>query len=480
MILSSEIDGLIADLCRQKPELSREQVEAQIKAKISAIGPGYLTESGAVFLVASDYGIEITKPIKVGVSIKDLFAGAREVSLEARVLSISAARQFSRKDGTQFYLRTITIYDAIDSTAGVKLWDEKANLPGIADLKPGDAVKIIKAYVKEDRDGSLAIHVGSNSSIEPADTIQREIPEVESIIKDVGEINEVGTNLAVSGILEGDIMLMEYTRANGELATALKARLLGSNREIKKVVLWGRDMSSVPSKIPNSPNVKLFGVAAKEGMNQQEIEIHGNESTHVDIEGASDDGMIDPIIIRILTKPPIMEGGKQMVLAVDGNRNLYNITDTSGVMAPYKEGEVVECMPAQVHGSAVTLDASSYVRDGNAEGGHSAVPTLREMRTKVQNIKPDEYCCIECVILKEPEKREIQMKTGESVQLSETYVGDDTANVTINGWRNQAGLFDEYKRGDKVMIAGLNAKQNAEFTLNLTLTVYSKVTRIGA
>ena len=41
--------------------------------------------------------------------------------------------------------------------------NEKANLPGIEELKPGDLIKIIKASCKEDLNGSPAINVGAGS-----------------------------------------------------------------------------------------------------------------------------------------------------------------------------------------------------------------------------------------------------------------------------------------------------------------------------
>ena len=124
-----------------------------------------MTDQGALFLIASDYGITLSEPLKVEIELKDLYAGAKEVSLKTRVLNLSPAKQFSRKDGSPFYLRTMTVYDT-NSTASVKLWDEKANLPGIENLKPGDLIKIIKAYVKSDLDGSPTINIGSGSNIE--------------------------------------------------------------------------------------------------------------------------------------------------------------------------------------------------------------------------------------------------------------------------------------------------------------------------
>ncbi len=161
----SEFENLISKLLEGKPELSRDDIEERIKQKKEKIGAGYLTDQGALFLIASDLGVSLAEPLKVEMKLKDLYVGAKEISLETRVLSISPPKQYSRKDGTPFFLRTMTVYDN-DTTANVKLWDEKANLPGIEDLKPGDLIKIIKAYVKSDLNGEPTVNVGSGSSVE--------------------------------------------------------------------------------------------------------------------------------------------------------------------------------------------------------------------------------------------------------------------------------------------------------------------------
>ncbi|MDX1533520.1 MAG: single-stranded DNA-binding protein, partial [Nitrosopumilaceae archaeon] len=158
----SEFEQLLSKLLEQKPEITKEKIEEMIKQKKDKIGAGYLTDQGALFLIASDLGISLTEPLKVEMGLKDLYVGAKEISLETRVLNLSPAKQYERKDGTPFYLRTMTVYDK-DSTASVKLWDEKANLPGINDLKPGDLIKIIKAYVKSDLNGAPTINVGSGA-----------------------------------------------------------------------------------------------------------------------------------------------------------------------------------------------------------------------------------------------------------------------------------------------------------------------------
>ncbi|MGQ0376567.1 MAG: single-stranded DNA-binding protein, partial [Nitrososphaerota archaeon] len=244
----SEFDALLAKLLEQKPELSRSDVEEKIKQKKEKIGAGYLTDQGALFLIAADLGVILEQSAKIEIGIRDLHIGAKEVTLDTRILSISPSKQFSRKDGTTFFLRTMTVYD-VDSTASVKLWDDKANLPVINKLKSGDLVKIVKAYVKSDLNGAPTLNIGSGSDIEVINK-QTNIPSLESITKDVNSLKENEKDLVISGNIDGNISLMEYANSQGQLRTALRFRLKGNNGNFVKVVLWGKDESSLPRMIP--------------------------------------------------------------------------------------------------------------------------------------------------------------------------------------------------------------------------------------
>ena len=210
----SEFEDLLNKLLELKPELTRSDIEEIIKQKKEKIGAGYLTDQGAIFLIASDFGISLSEPLKVEMGLKDLYAGAKEISLETRVLNMSPAKQFSRKDGSPFFLRTMTVYDT-DSTASVKLWDEKANIPGIENIKPGDLIKIIKAYVKSDLNGEPTINVGSGSNLETIDD-KSDIPNIDNITKDLSEVKEGQKDLVISGTIDGMISGMEFTNSRGQ------------------------------------------------------------------------------------------------------------------------------------------------------------------------------------------------------------------------------------------------------------------------
>jgi replication factor A1 len=150
---------MIESLQNQKPEISADQLRELIDEKKRKIGAGYLTDQGALFLVAADLGISLGN-IKRGYgTIKDLFVGAKDVSIVGRIMNIYPTHKFFRKDTKEeMRNRTLTIYDH-ESVVRVKLWDDQISLPDEAQLRPGELVKISRGYVKSGLDGRPVINL---------------------------------------------------------------------------------------------------------------------------------------------------------------------------------------------------------------------------------------------------------------------------------------------------------------------------------
>jgi len=461
----SEFEELLEKIQQQKPELTKQDIEDRIKQKKEKIGTGYLTDQGALFLIASDLGISLKQTLKVEMNLKDLYVGAKDVSIESRVLNISPAKQFSRKDGSPFLLRTMTVYDN-DSAVSVKLWDEKANLPGIEELKPGDLIKIIKAYIKSDLNGSPTINVGSGSNIEPTNK-ESKIRAVDELTIDASEVKENQNNLVVSGKIDGSITTLEFTNRRGEPGKGLRMRLKGNDDATKGVVIWGKDESFLPKVIPQNAKVRLLGVRTKLG--NQGLEIHGNDATLIEIEGGKES---EPVIVRIASMKR-NDGGKTVAMGIDNKKNTVYLTDSSNMLDSISTGDVIECMPAQVFGNAVTINHNSFVRKIDDE----SIPQLSSLRTKISEIKSENNYCVEAIILKEPEKREVQTKTGETILLSEMFVEDASGQIWIKGWRNQAILLDGLSSGEIISVTAVNAKAGLEGRTELFLTPFSAVAK---
>jgi len=462
----SEFDKLIDNILNQKPEFTRENILDKVRQKKEKIGTGYLTDQGALFLIAEDLKITLVQTFRTEVDLKDLSIGAKDVSVKSRILNISPAKQFSRKDGSPFLLRTMTIYDN-DSTVSVKLWDEKANLPGIEKLKPGDLIKIIKAYVKSDLNGSPTINVGSGSEIDITNQ-KSEIRPIEDLTIDSSEIKEEQNDLVVSGKIDGGISTLEFTNRRGEPGKALRMRLKGKDNTVTRVVLWGKDESLLPKVISQDAKVMLLGVRTKTG--NQGLEIHGNEATMIEVDGGKE---AEPVIVRIAT---INRNEKERISAigVDSKKNLVYISDSSNMLGSVSNGDVIECMPTKVFGNSLTIDNNSFVRTVDDD---NSIPTLSDLRTKISEIKSGNDYCVEAIILKASEKREVQTKTGETIMLAEMFVEDDSGQIWIKGWRNQAILLDGFSVGEVISVTPVNAKAGLEGRTELFLTRFSTVTK---
>ena len=459
----SEFEELISKLLEKVPELSRSVIEERINEKKEKVGAGYLTDQGAIFLVAADLGVSLEQTQNSEVAIKDLYIGAKEVTLESRVLNISPTKQFTKKDGSSFSLRTITVYDN-NSTASVKLWDEKANLPGLEELKPGDLIKIIKAYVKSDLTGAPTINIGSGATIETSKS-ESDIVSIDSKISDVSEIKDDQRDLIVAGTLGSAMSLLEFTNSKGQPSKALKFRLRGENKNLVNVVLWGKDESILPKVITQDAKVKLFGVRTKTGM--QGLEIHGNDATIIDVEG---DAEIQPTIVRLLAIEKD-QAGNTTGLAIDKSKKLVRITDVANTIGSFVKDDILECMPSKIFGNTMQIDQDSFVRKIDDK----TVPTVAEIRTKIIEVSEGNDYSVEAIVLKAPERKDIQTKNGDNIQLSEMFVEDDSGQVWIKGWRQQADLMDSFTLGDIITILGVNARPGLEGKLDLVLTPYSKI-----
>ena len=152
-------------------------------------------------------------------------------------------------------------------------------------------------------------------------------------------------------------------------------------------------------------------------------------------------------------------------------KKMIQITDVSGIIATFDSNSILECMPSKVFGDVIRIDQDSFVRKIDDE----SLPNISDLRTKISDVKEGNNLCIESIILKAPERREIQTKKGETISLSEMFVEDDSAQIWIKAWRKQADLLSSFTLGDIITVLGVNAKPGLEGKIELVLTPYSKI-----
>ena len=112
--LSVDFKKMVELLLNQRPEISAEQIREMIDEKKRKVGAGYLTDQGALFLIGADLGISFENVPKLSSGIKELYVGAKEVTITARIMNIYPVRRFIKKDTNEEIVnRTMTVYDRI-------------------------------------------------------------------------------------------------------------------------------------------------------------------------------------------------------------------------------------------------------------------------------------------------------------------------------------------------------------------------------
>ena len=93
----SEFDELLEKIQEQKPELTKQDIDDRIKQKKEKIGTGYLTDHGALFLIASDLGISLKQTLKTEMSLKDIYVVLRTYQLKVGFLTFHPQNNFLEK-----------------------------------------------------------------------------------------------------------------------------------------------------------------------------------------------------------------------------------------------------------------------------------------------------------------------------------------------------------------------------------------------
>lgn len=468
---------------RQKPELNAEEIKDMIDEKKRRVGAGYLTDQGALFLVAADLGISFENVPRARSGLKDLYVGAKDITVVGRIMNIYPSYTFTRRDSNeQTATRTLVMYDR-DATIKVKLWDKHVAVPDEMSLRSGDVIRISKAYVRAGLDGKPIINLGSYGTLEKIHD-DPAIPTIESMILSVDDIREPVDGAAVSGVVNASPRLADFVNSRGEPSKSLQMQL--SNEQgsrTLRVIIWNVNESRLPKIFKTGSRVKLIGVRIKQGNPQYgngDLEVHGDEGTMLQFSGSQEE--IEAVTLRLISVGE--ESGKQssVCLAADrASRVLVLTIDRSLVGGSQPTpGSMIECMPSRIFGNLVTLTSDdSYIRI--LEGDDPSFPNLSKFETKIKNvqIEQDRPYIIEAIVLQAPDTADVNTRTGETISVSSTLLGDDTGEIRMVGWRDQSRLVGKLAVGDRIKAVGLPATAGREGKAELTVKSYSSIVKLS-
>ncbi|MGC1927472.1 MAG: hypothetical protein WA667_00735 [Candidatus Nitrosopolaris sp.] len=478
--MSVDFKTMIESLQSQKPEISVEQLRELIDEKKRKIGAGYLTDQGALFLVAADLGISLGNVKRAYGTIKDLFVGAKDVSVVGRIMNIYPTRKFFRKDTKEeIRNRTLTIYDH-ESAVRVKLWDDQISLPDKAQLRPGELVKISRGYVKSGLDGRPVINLSPGSQIEVLEE-ENAIPDIDSITIKVDEVHESRENVVITGFLGSSPRISQYNNPRGEVTKLLQLQLSNETKtQNLRTVIWNVDESKIPKIFDIDAKIRLIGVRIKQGNPQYgsgDFEIHGDEGTAFEFFGTKTD--IEIKTLKVVSFGVETGKGNVASLAVDKSGKFVHLTiDSALLSSPLNYDSMIECVPSRIFGNSMILyKDDSYIRVIDDD---QSFPKISVFESKIKDVQTsDSPYILEAIVLQSPNMTEVNTKNGELVPVSDTLIGDDTGEIRLVGWRQLSSSVTNLVVGDRIRVLGATGTKGMGGKTELTLKPDSSLIKIA-
>jgi len=465
---------MIEILLEQKPDINLEQLKELLEEKKRKIGAGYLTDQGALFLVAADLGASFDNVQRTKRGIKDLYIGARDLDLTVRLLNTYPIRVFTKKDTNErIENRTISVYDAGGSIK-VRLWDNLTHVIEENTLKPGDLIQIKNCYVKSALNGKPIINIGEGGNIYLYEGNDTTIPDLDGVTSNIDDVRTEKENAVISGLVSSIPRIIEFSDSRGERKKSLQTMLSNEsgNRKLR-VALWNIDEDSLPKFFQVNFPIRIIGARIKQGNLQYgngDFEIHGDEATVIELKEKPQDYEVHSI--RIISDGRSDTDGINYV-GIDKDKNIAYV-NLQGVAKSdkIKLNSVIDCIPSRIFGNMIFLKEDSYLELVE----NNSFSTLEECISKIKDIQTvgNSYI-IESIILQQPNTTQVNTKNGELVSVTDTLIGDDTGEIRLVGWRDSSPQLEKLKVGDRIRIIGAILNTGREGKLELTLRKDSSI-----
>jgi ssDNA-binding replication factor A large subunit len=279
-----DFDALVTEVLRIKPEISRDSLMELVKEKKRTVGSGYLTDQGALFLVAGELGVGLQHMITADLTLKDLHIGANDITVVARVLAIYPVAEFKKKDGSGVgRYRWVNLFDR-NGVGRLTIWEENEEAMRLSGIAVDTPVRVVSAYVKQGLDGKPNLNLGKRGRIEVVTdaSIVSKLASLSALSKQPEAIQEGEIVVAVEGDAASESRRSTFVRrddnSNGSLT---QFELRGQGDRPTRIVIW--DAGELPEVKPGS-RVRVTNLRCKKGR-QGEIELHGDSATVIQLLG---------------------------------------------------------------------------------------------------------------------------------------------------------------------------------------------------
>ena len=343
-------------------------------------------------------------------------------------------------------------------------------------------IKVSKGQVKAGMDNKPIINLSGHGSIEIISEDEKyQIPLLSEITKTIDDLDVPKENIVVSGRITSDPRISAFTNSRGERAKSLHIELSNDSdtRKIRSII-WNINEEKIPKSLTIGSKIKLIGVKTKIGnpnFSNGDLEIHGDEGTGFEFVD-----QIEPLenyTLRIISARIDQSEKKMHCMAIDKTTKSYLLLIDSKLFDIQIEiDDVIECYPNRVLGNTIEItDQDSYIQILKED---KDIPKAGQFESKIVDIDSmNKPYVVEVIVLQNPNKTDVNTKSGEIVTVADTIVGDDTGEIRLVGWRESSSLISDLKIGERVRILAVNASSGKEGNIELSLKPYSNIVKIS-
>lgn len=190
----SEVKQKIA----QGTGLTEAQIDEKIDTKLAQLS-GLISREGAAHIVSNELGVKL---FENSGKIKDVYPGMRNITFNAKVITVYEPREFRRSDGSAGKVASALVGDETGTTRLVG-WGLQADTIGT--LQKDMVINVTNGYARENNRGYSEIHLNDNAKvlINPegiAITAKSSTPESYTR-KKISELNEADNAVEIVGFI---------------------------------------------------------------------------------------------------------------------------------------------------------------------------------------------------------------------------------------------------------------------------------------
>ncbi len=485
MLNRKEIFEKILEL---RSDLTAEDLQRMIQTKIEGAGR-LLTEEGATFMVANEFGIDLSNGnvVGTGMKVKDLIIGANDATIIGVVSSISLPKSFVRRDGVEGQVARLVVSDDTGSIR-VVLWNEKTSIISDSKVSQNQMVRISHGYVRKGLTGNPELNLGRRGTV----VVLSSTPAFEPItpqksLKKIRDLTE-GNLVNIIGVVKGLSQISSFKRANGTQGQVMRIRLADDTGRVR-AVLWDDQVNSVKDT-KRGDVLEIEGGQVRRGLgNVLEVHVGGfgqvkflkdSELSEYSIPVLTKIGdlrleMNDVDVLgRIIEVGQIREferrsGGVGRV----GSLYVMDETGSTRVTLWDAKADVLD----EVSLDDVILVEGGYTREGlggvvELNLGSMSTLTVNPEREEVQSLPHFSSNAIaigelnvgmrsiivEGDVMEDPEVRDVTTRDGAEIRLASLRIHDESGEIGVTLWRDLAEKVDGLTAGSRLRIKNAYVK----------------------